>query len=155
MNNDKELKIFIRVPMFLFVFQMSALLIYFFSIITKGPYDISKILLIIFYVLIFCIYIFLVILLNKYGGKGYIINGEGILYKNVFIKKYFKWEYIIRNCIENKGKIHILKFHAERSIKNKIYKYELKIIPVRFGIHIDELVKKINAIRGYEYITRV
>jgi hypothetical protein len=86
------------------------------------------------------------------------INENGILIKNIIYNKFYPWKELISYHIENKNRINILKFQTEKTMKNKHGKYAFVIYPsspfYKNKMHIDELIRKINCIRGYEYIKK-
>jgi hypothetical protein len=153
---EKELKFYSKFSRFYYIFP---LFLIFYSIVNLVVHNNNKdVFLPIFIILISVLYLLFLLRVNVFNGSGYTINEKGILLKNIIYSKFYTWRELINYYIENKNGIKVLKFQTEKTIKNKYKKYAIVIYPsspfYENKMHIEELIKKVNDIRGYEYIKK-
>ena len=153
METDRQLKLFPRVNILLFIIQMFVFSVLFINIITRHPSDTLAISSWIVCCTVAIFYVILIIRMriNKNNRYGYIINEKGILDKKLFYKKFYIWDEINAYSISDNKRIHELKFETEKPNGKKRV---IRIAPSVYGMYINELIQKINEVRGYEYIKR-
>jgi hypothetical protein len=152
---NKEIKLYVKVPVYFFLFLAGFMVILPLFFIIYNDYGI-KIKTISIIILSFGICMSLVLfLVNIFKKTGYIITKEGITSFSPLNKKVFLWNQIVSytvNGYEKKNDLY-LRFYTENSLKNNGIlkpKYVISISTKYCKININELIEKINKVRDRE-----
>ena len=150
---NSEIKLYKKVPLYYYLIIVGFLVILPLYFILFDDYVI-KIKTISIIILFFGVFMTLALfLVNIFKKIGYIITKEGVTSFFPVSKKKYLWNQIVSytvNGYEKKNDLY-LRFYTEGSMKKKgllIPKYVINISTKQCGVNINELIEKINKIRG-------